>query len=83
MKTRVLIQHRVTGLYFKALGSWTQFEPEAFQFSSSTSALLYCLKHRLTTTQIVMKFGEQRYDIQLPVSDENLGSAAYSIFAER
>lgn len=75
MTTRVLIQHRVTGLYFKALGSWTQFEPEAFQFSSSTTALLYCLRHRLTMTQIVMKFGEERYDIYLPVPDESIGAS--------
>jgi hypothetical protein len=68
--TRILIQHRMTGLYFKGLGSWTQFESEAFHFSSSTTALLFCVRHRLSLTQIVMKFGEQRYDIQLPIADE-------------
>lgn len=81
MKTRVFVQHRLTGLYFKALGSWTQFESEAFQFSSSTSALLYCLRNRLTMTQIVMKFGEARYDIRLPVSDESSVDPHYPLFA--
>jgi hypothetical protein len=70
MNTRIVIQHRITGMYLKALGNWTQFEPEGFNFSSTSSALLFCLRHQLTPTVIVMKFGEQRYDIQLPVCDE-------------
>lgn len=71
MKANIVIQHRVNGLFLKALGSWTKAENEAYSFSSSTTALLFCLRHQLSLTQIVMKFGEDRYDIQLPVPDES------------
>jgi hypothetical protein len=81
MNTRIVIQHRVTGMYLKALGNWTQFEPDAFSFSNTSSALLFCLRHHLSPAVIVMKFGEQRYDIQLPVCDEGAWNQS-STFAQ-
>lgn len=72
MNTRIIIQHRVNRLFLKALGSWTQHEGEAYSFSTTTTALLFCLRHQLHLTQIVMKFGEDRYDIQLPVQDDSV-----------
>lgn len=71
MMTRIIIQDRSTGMYLKNLGRWTQKEAEAFSFSCTSSALLYCVRNQLAQTQIVMKFGPERYDIQLPVFDQS------------
>jgi len=69
MKTRVLVRDRITGLYLKQLGSWTQDEAKAAGFSCSATAFHFCLRHELTTAQIVLRFGDERYDLRFSVSE--------------
>ncbi len=72
MKTRVLVRDTMTGLYLKRLGSWTQHETEAFSFSQTATALLFCLRHDLSMTQVILRFGEEQYDIEFVIPDNQL-----------
>jgi hypothetical protein len=64
---RILLQEKETGLYFKEVGSWTPEPTEAMDFLSSTKAIDYCVAHKLTGVQLVLKFEEHLHDIVLPM----------------
>jgi hypothetical protein len=69
MKTRVVVRDRITGLYLRCLGNWTRGEIEACSFSSTANALLFCLQNQLLTAQLVLKFGDERYDLEFAIPD--------------
>jgi len=64
---RILLQQKETGLYFIDQGNWSAASVEAMDFVSSTAAIDYCISHKLTGVQLVLKFEEEKYDIVLPV----------------
>jgi len=64
---RILLQQKDTGLYFKDVGAWVRNSSEAMDFVNSTAAIDFCVANKLTDTQVVLKFEEQKYDIVLPV----------------
>jgi hypothetical protein len=77
---KVLLQHKESGLYLKEAGITTGDRAEAMDFLSSTQAIEFCLAHRITKMQIVLRFDEQHFDIVLPMTvnhrrPSNLGSA--------
>jgi hypothetical protein len=69
---RILLQQKETGLYFKDIGAWSREPGEAMDFLSSTSAIEFCTLNKISGVQLVLKFEEQRYDIVLPVSPEQI-----------
>ena len=64
---RILLQQKDTGLYFKDIDSWSRTSADALDFVSSTAAIDFCGVNKLSDTQLVLKFDEQKYDIVLPV----------------
>ena len=67
MRMRILLQQKDTGLYFKELDSWVRPHTEAKDFISSTAALDFCKRNKLTGVQMVLKFEEQEHELVLPV----------------
>ena len=64
---KVLLQHKESGLYLKERGVTTDNQADAMDFLSSTRAIEFCLAHRITGMQIVLRFDEQHFDIVLPM----------------
>jgi hypothetical protein len=64
---RILLQQKDTGFYFKDLDSWVRQQTEAMDFVSSTAALDFCKRNKLTGVQMVLKFEEQEHELVLPV----------------
>jgi hypothetical protein len=64
---RILLQQKETGSYLQETGVWTSNPAQAMDFLSSTHALEYCITHRISGVQLVLKFEEQHYDIVLPM----------------
>lgn len=65
-RMRILLQRRDSGLYFRDIDSWTSETIEAMDFVSSTKALDFCARNKLTGVQIVLKFDGEKFDIVLP-----------------
>jgi hypothetical protein len=66
-RMRILLQQEGTALYFQKMGAWTSEPMSAMDFLSSTAAIEYCLHHKVTGVQIVLKFADQKHDIVLPM----------------
>src|SRR5438477_13039231 len=66
-RMRILLQQKDTGLYFKTLDSWARQQSEAMDFVSSTAAMDFCKRNKITGVQMVLKFEEQAYELVLPV----------------
>ena len=66
-RMRILLQQKETGLYLKELDSWVRHQTEAQDFVSSTAAMDFCKRNKLTGVQMVLKFEEQAYELVLPV----------------
>jgi hypothetical protein len=64
---RILLQQKITGLYFKESGVWTPSAAEAVDFLSSTKAMAYCATHKISGVQLVLKFDQEHYDIVMPM----------------
>lgn len=64
---RILLQQKITGLYFKESGVWTANAVEAADFLSSTEAMAFCASKKISGVQLVLKFAEEHYDIVMPM----------------
>jgi hypothetical protein len=64
---RILLQAKETGLYFKGIDSWTPVPADAVDFLSSTKAIDFCVTHKISDVQLVLKFEDQLHDIVLPM----------------
>lgn len=64
---RVLVQNPLTLSYYLAPGMWTRDPEDACAFSNSQEAINFCVEQRLFNLQIVLKFPDDRYDIELPI----------------
>jgi hypothetical protein len=67
---KILVQNCLTHLYLKALAEWTHEVSEARSFPNSERAIAFCTEHRIPAVQVVLKFESDRYDINVPISDE-------------
>ena len=65
---RILLQNCKNFLYYAVDGSWTQHADHALDFKSSVRALEFCRDQRPPDVQIVLKFNDDTYDIDFPVS---------------
>ena len=66
---RIVLQHKLTGLYFKDVESWVRNAADAMDFVSSTAAIEFCVTNRLNELQLVLRFEEQKYDIVMPLEE--------------
>jgi hypothetical protein len=66
---RILLQNCKNHFYYRADGAWTPHPDEALDFESSVRALDFCRLHRPSNVQIILKFPNDRYDIDFPVSE--------------
>jgi len=64
---KVLLQHRESGRYLQEVGMTTPDSADAMDFLSSTQAIEFCARHKITGMQIVLRFHEQHFDIVLPM----------------
>lgn len=64
---KVLLQHKESGLYLRAVDAVTPNTLDAMEFLSSTQAIEFCAAHKISGMQIVLRFDEQHYDIVLPM----------------
>ena len=72
---KVLVQNPLTLAYWQQPQNWTRNPEQASAFGDSKSAIQFCREHDLTDMQIVLKFADDRYDVQLPVTlDAPVGS---------
>ena len=65
---KVLVQDLTTAAYFQSPGSWTTEPEEAFVFPDSQAAGHFCLDNEIAHVQVVLKFEDDQYDVQLPVT---------------
>ena len=65
---RILLQHARTGLYLRALGSWTSDFREAFDFGHSRKAIDFACLHGIAGAQIAVRFDDSEVDevVSLP-----------------
>ena len=46
--------------------SWTADPQAAWNFKESRNAVRYCAEHDMMDYEIVLKFADERYDVQMP-----------------
>src|SRR3954454_16462671 len=64
---RILVQNPLTLSYYMQPGKWTHDPSVACAFSTSQEAVRHCMENGLHNLQIVFKFPDDRYDIELPI----------------
>jgi hypothetical protein len=67
---KILVQNCLNHLYLKGSQDWTAEPSEARCFPTSEKAIAFCTEHQIPAVQVVLKFKEKRYDIQVPISEE-------------
>ena len=72
----IVIQNCKSHLYLHRNGEWTEDAAAAANFGSSVAARSYIQAHGLAAAQIVMCFGDPKYDVVLPISEECRDKAA-------
>ncbi|HUR47644.1 MAG TPA: hypothetical protein VMZ27_17300 [Candidatus Saccharimonadales bacterium] len=64
---RILVQNPLTLSYYTQSGKWTQDPSLAQAFPTSQEAVRHCMANGLQNLQVVFKFPDDRYDIELPI----------------
>ncbi len=67
-RSKIVLQNRDSLLYWKGEGQWTPHVDEAAQFEHIADASTFAQKSKLTVLDIVMNFGDPRYDVRLAAS---------------
>ena len=62
---KIVLQHKMTRLYFAADDKWSAHPDEARDFGTSLRALDFVRQLDLDEADIVLKFADPRYDIVL------------------
>lgn len=74
---KVLIQNPLTLSYLQEIGTWTSDEEKAYSFRDSRSAIQFCLRNDMEDMQVLLKGGDDRFDMQVPVGlQPSLGTVA-------
>lgn len=71
---KVLLRHRVTGMYFCDVGKWTSDPGQAVAFPRSTTALQFVAEEQLRGVEVVFHFKDKRFNIHLPTLDKSAAS---------
>jgi predicted lipid-binding transport protein (Tim44 family) len=64
-KAKIVLQHRASNLYFKGNDEWTAHVNEAVQFDHIADANAFARRAKLLLHDIVMSFGDPKYDVRL------------------
>ncbi|MDB6063979.1 MAG: hypothetical protein JWR26_187 [Pedosphaera sp.] len=64
---KVVLQSKVSLLYFKDGATWVPGWTNARNFGTSLTAMDFCRSHRLEHVQVVLKFADEKYDITLQI----------------
>ena len=67
-RSKIVLQSRDSLLYWKGEGQWTPHVDEAKQFEHIADASAFAQKSKMPTVDIVMNFGDPRYDVRLNAS---------------
>ncbi|GEM_PF-1073656 len=62
---KIYLQHQKSRQFLMKNWDWTPDIEKAMNFSTSLQAMDFCRLHKLGQTQVVLKFGDPRYDIVL------------------
>lgn len=65
-----MIQNRDSLLYWKGEGQWTPHVEEAAPFEHIADANAFARKSKIPVLDIVMNFGDPRYDVRLNASSQ-------------
>jgi hypothetical protein len=66
---RILIQDSSTMRFLRDGKAWTDSIEDADSFLNSSEAVLKCLKLKLDGVQVLITFGQRRYDLVLPIHE--------------
>jgi hypothetical protein len=64
---RRLLQRIEDGRYYEGPGEWTDNRLEAHTFGETPSAIDCCVKEHLPPVMLVLNFGDDAYDLHLPL----------------
>jgi hypothetical protein len=64
---RVLLLDPKSGSYFQAEGAWTMDPSQAHNFGTSFRAGAFAQDHGLGNLEVFLDFGEEEYNVRLPV----------------
>lgn len=67
-RATIVLQNRESQLYLKGEGLWTSTVEEAAQFEHIADASAFARTTKLSILDIVMSFGDPRYDVRLRAS---------------
>jgi hypothetical protein len=67
-RATIVLQNRESLLYLKGDGQWTHAVEEATAFEHIADASAFARKAKLSILDIVMSFGDPRYDVRLRAS---------------
>jgi len=65
IRAKIVLQNRESLLYFDQAGRWPSSVEEARQFDHVADANAFARESRLPLVDIVMSFGDPRYDVRL------------------
>ncbi len=66
---RVLLLNAKSKLYLKTLDRWTPQPEQAQDFGNSLRAALFAQQHCLNDLEVFLDFGDQEYNVYLPVEE--------------
>jgi hypothetical protein len=67
-ETKRVIRHKKSGRYL-APPTWTDDLTQALVFDSITEAMEACRKYNLEDVELILHYGEERFDVALPICD--------------
>ena len=68
IRAKIVLQNRESLLYFNKDGQWTPDIKQATSFEHVADASAFARKSKLALLDIVMSFGDPRYDVRLAAS---------------
>jgi hypothetical protein len=72
---QILIQDCSSKKFLREGKNWTESLDDADRFNNYGEAVLKCLKLKLNGVQVLITFGQRRYDLVLPIQDSGDGSS--------
>ena len=64
----IVLQNRESHLYLKEVGQWTSVVEDAAKFEHIADASAFARHSKLSILDIVMSFGDPKYDVRLRAS---------------
>jgi hypothetical protein len=64
-----LLRHIQTGKWVSSNGTFSPDVRDAFETETLSDAIQFCSEHNLTGVEIVLRFGDPRFDSTIYVSD--------------